>query len=110
MLARHDFTGFESLLPLLHASDLPAREQREVLATMYLRFGFHQSAAREWMAVCESAPDARALLGLARVAAAHGLAQDAITFATEAVALDPAGEDQRALLAQLQEACAVPVG
>ena len=103
LLARQDFTTFESLLPLLHNSELPAREQREILATMYLRFGFLQSAAREWMAVCETEPDSRALLGLARVAAAHGLAQDAVTFATQAVALDPAGDGQ-ALLAQLSRA------
>jgi tetratricopeptide (TPR) repeat protein len=111
MLARHDFTSFEALLPLLHNSELPAREQRETLATMYLRFGFLQSAAREWMAVCETEPDPRALFGLARVAAAHGLTQDAVTFATQAVALDPAGEDGHAMLTALTRAAdqGVPV-
>ena len=104
LLARHDFAVFESLLPLLHNSELPAREQREILASMYLRFGFLQSAAREWMTVCEVEPDARALLGLARVAAAHGLGDDAVTFATQAVALDPAAEESQALLSALIEA------
>jgi tetratricopeptide (TPR) repeat protein len=114
MLARHDFATFESLLPLLHGSQLPAREQREVLATMYLRFGFLQSAAREWMTVCETEADARAMAGLARVAAAHGLLSDAVTFATQAVALDPAGEETHALLAHLtqtlQETASVATG
>jgi tetratricopeptide (TPR) repeat protein len=104
LLTRQDFTGFESLLPLLHNSELPAREQREILGCMYLRFGFLQSAAREWMAVCEVEPDARALVGLARVAAAHGLGDDAVTFAAQAVALDPAAEESQALLATLMQA------
>jgi hypothetical protein len=66
---------------------------------MYLRHGFLQSAAREWMAVCEHEPDARALLGLARVAAAHGMPEDAATFAAQSLVLDPDNDAARALLA-----------
>jgi tetratricopeptide (TPR) repeat protein len=102
-LARHDFTTFEALVGILHSSELPERDQRELLASMYLRFGFLQSAAQEWMAVCQLTPDASALLGLARVAAAHGLPEDAITFATQAVALDPASAESKTLLSQLVE-------
>ena len=42
------------------------------------------------MAVCEeSGPDSRALLGLAQVAYARDLREDALLFASEASALDP---------------------
>jgi tetratricopeptide (TPR) repeat protein len=104
LLARHDFDTFEALVGLLHASELPVREQRELLAGLYLRFGFLKSAAQEWMAVYEQGPDPRALIGLARVAFAHGLVADAVTFATQAVALDPTGEEPKSLLRQLSEA------
>ncbi len=40
------------LVPLLQSSTLPVREQRELLAGLYLRRGFLASAAEEWMAVC----------------------------------------------------------
>jgi hypothetical protein len=41
------------------------------------------------MAVCESRPDARALVGLARVAQRHGSPADAAVFAGEALVHDP---------------------
>ncbi len=53
---------------------------------MYLRNGFLSTAAKQWMAVCEEQADARALFGLARVAAAHGQAEGAATFATRGAA------------------------
>jgi hypothetical protein len=65
---------------------------------MYLAQGFLPSAAKEWMAVCESRPDARALLGLARVAAAHGELADAGVFAAEALRHDPSSAAARAIL------------
>jgi tetratricopeptide (TPR) repeat protein len=99
LLAAHEFDTFEQLAKLLGRSALPQREQRELLASMYLKHGFLQSAAREWMAVCESRPDARALLGLARVAHAHGQLEDAAVFAAEALNHDPASVGARAILA-----------
>jgi tetratricopeptide (TPR) repeat protein len=99
LLRDHDFTAFERLAGVLKASALARREQRELLAGMYLRHGFLQSAAREWMAVCEHEPDARALLGLARVAAAHGMPEDAATFAAQSLVLDPDNDAARSLLA-----------
>jgi glycosyltransferase involved in cell wall biosynthesis len=101
-LESHDFDTFEKLAKLLELSALPQREQRELLASMYLKHGFLQSAAREWMAVCESRPDARALLGLARVAHAHGQLEDAAVFAAEALNHDPASAGAKALLASIQ--------
>ena len=57
---------------------------------MYLRRGFLASAAEEWMGVCQQDPrDVRGLVGLAQVAAAQGMTEDAIEFAREARALDP---------------------
>jgi tetratricopeptide (TPR) repeat protein len=89
LLRVQEFEQFERLLPLLHGSPLPVREQRELLASLYLRRGFLASAAEEWMAVCSERADARAMIGLAQVAAAHGLSDDAATFASEALSLDP---------------------
>jgi tetratricopeptide (TPR) repeat protein len=100
MLRAHDFEAFEQLTVLLQGSALPSREQRELLASMYLAHGFLASAAKEWMAVCESRPDARAFLGLARVAAAHGKPENAAVFAAEALRHDPASAPARELLAR----------
>ena len=77
-----------------------ARAQRELLAGMYLKHGIHQSAAQEWMAVCNSNPDARALLGLARVAQANGQLEDAAVFAGEVIKAEPTNSGAREILAQ----------
>jgi tetratricopeptide (TPR) repeat protein len=99
LLRVQEFEQFERLLPLLHGSPLPIREQRELLASLYLRRGFLASAAEEWMAVCNERADARAMVGLAQVAAAHGLPDDAATFASEALSLDPQNPIASQLLA-----------
>ena len=89
LLAAHDFDTFEKLVGLLNHSALAEREQRELLASLYLKHGFLQSAAQEWMAVCQTNPDVRALLGLARVARANGQLEDAAVFAGEVIKADP---------------------
>jgi tetratricopeptide (TPR) repeat protein len=104
LLRAHEFEAFERLLPLLRSSALPEREQRELLASMYLGHGFLPQAAQEWMAVAESRPDARALLGLARVAERHGQPEDAALFAAEALQHDPASAPARELLARCSAA------
>jgi hypothetical protein len=64
---------------------------------MYLRRGFLESAADEWIGVVqELGPDARAFTGLALVAAARQMPEDALAFAREAAVLDPS--DARASL------------
>ena len=98
LLRVQDFTTFEALHPLIVDSELPERERRELLASIYLRRGFLKSAAREWMVVCEQAPDLRALIGLARVSQAHGLPEAAATFAEQALTLDASSAPARALL------------
>ncbi len=100
LLRAHDFEAFEKLTVLLQHSALPPRERHELLASMYLTYGFLASAAQEWMAVCESGPDARALLGLARVASAHGEVEDAAVFAAEALRHDPSSAPAREIAAR----------
>jgi len=99
LLSSHDFDTFEKLTKLLANSALPEREQRELLGSMYLKHGFLQSAAIEWMAVCETNPDTRALVGLARIAKANGQLEDATVFATEALKQDPTSAGAREILA-----------
>jgi hypothetical protein len=106
LLRVQDFAAFEAMLGLLELAPLSARERRELIAGMYLRRGFLASAADEWMAVCREQPDSRALLGLARVALARGMAREAAEFADAAHARDPADEEAARLLAELQPATA----
>jgi len=81
LLRVEEFEAFEALLPALAATGLPARRRHSILAEIYLRRGFLESAADEWAASCEEeGPDAEALGGLARVAAAQGLTEDAEIF------------------------------
>ncbi len=106
LLRAQDFGAFERLIPLLRGSSLPEREQRELLASMYLNHGFLPMAAQEWMAVCEYLPDARALLGLARVAERHGQLEDAVVFAGEALQHDP----DNAAARELHTRCSLSAG
>jgi tetratricopeptide (TPR) repeat protein len=106
LLAAGDGPRFAELLGALRTCGLDDREKRECLATMYLRHGLIDRAAEQWMAACVPAPDARALLGLARVAAAGGMPADAATFATGALELDPAMAGAAELLASLPTAAA----
>jgi thioredoxin-like negative regulator of GroEL len=81
LLRVEEFEAFEALLPALAATGLPARRRHSILAEIYLRRGFLESAAEEWAASCEEeGPDVEALSGLARVAAARGLTEDAELF------------------------------
>jgi tetratricopeptide (TPR) repeat protein len=92
-LARlEDFDGFERLAGVVELLDLPWREQRELLAGVYYRRGFLESAANEWFGVVErlGGPDERALLGMALLAEAQGLHEDARTLRDEAAALTTA--------------------
>jgi tetratricopeptide (TPR) repeat protein len=102
LLRVHDFESFEVLLGALELTPLQPRERSELLAEMYLRRGFAASAAQEWMAVCEQEPDVRALLGLARVAAAQSMPREAGDFAVAALARDPDNALAASLLAQAQ--------
>jgi hypothetical protein len=58
------------------------------------------------MAVCAHEPDVRALLGLARVAAARGMSREMRDFAAAALARDPDNQDAASLLSQAHGATA----
>jgi hypothetical protein len=67
---------------------MPELERRHALAELYLRRGYVDLAGEEWLAVCNRhGADERALLGLAAVAAARGMDEDAQLFQAEAAAL-----------------------
>jgi tetratricopeptide (TPR) repeat protein len=94
-----DVDAFATLVPLAEVVALPWRERRERLAGVYLRRGFLESAADEWIAVCqEGAPDADALAGLSLVAYGRELADDARLLAAEALTLDPGHAAARGVL------------
>jgi tetratricopeptide (TPR) repeat protein len=110
LLGAGDGDRFNALLPALSASRLERREQRELLATMFVSHGLLPQAAQEWMAVCAEQPDARALIGLGRIAERSGMAEDAATFAAGALELDPQSAAARELLARLPAPAAVGAG
>ncbi|WP_259313393.1 glycosyltransferase [Capillimicrobium parvum] len=85
-----DVDAFATLVGLVDALPLADRERRERLARLYLRRGFLESAADEWIAVVREGPaDADALAGLGWVAVGRALPEDALLFAQEALSLDP---------------------
>jgi tetratricopeptide (TPR) repeat protein len=80
--------AFGDLVAVLEAVAMPWRERRQALAELYLRHGYADSAAEEWLAACEQGGiDVPALRGLAAVAVARGLDEDAQVLAAEAEAL-----------------------
>jgi tetratricopeptide (TPR) repeat protein len=85
-LARlEDFDHFERLAGVADALALPWRERRELMAVVFLRRGFLDNAAGEWIGAVErEGADVRALAGLAAVADARGLHEDAEVFRAEA--------------------------
>lgn len=105
LLRVEEFDAFEQILPLMDACPLAVRERRELMAQIYFRRGFLESAADEWVAACEEmGPDARALIGLAQVAYARELPEDAVVFAAEAQAIEPDHAGAARLLAALAPA------
>ncbi len=103
LLRVQEVDAFGALVGLLDRCPIPPRERKELLAGMYLRRGFLASAAEEWLDVCQADPrDVRGLVGLAQVAAAKGMTEDAIEFAREARALDAGDRRATRLLARLE--------
>jgi hypothetical protein len=91
LLRVQEFDAVAGVLAAIEHSALPVRARRELLANVYLRRGFLESAGDEWMAVCNEGPgpDADAFVGLAQVAWGLGAHADAVVFASEAAELDP---------------------
>jgi tetratricopeptide (TPR) repeat protein len=92
-----DGERFVALLPALERSQLHRREQHELLAQMYLKHGLIDRAAQEWIAAASEAPDVRSMVGLAQVALAQGMDEDAANFVTAALELDPTSAQAKAL-------------
>jgi tetratricopeptide (TPR) repeat protein len=97
LLRVQEVDAFALVHAIFERTAIDPRDRREQLARMYLRRGFLESAADEWIAVVSETPDVEALVGLAQVAVARDLPEDALLFAEEAVALDPAAEGPRRL-------------
>jgi glycosyltransferase involved in cell wall biosynthesis len=104
LLKLEEFDAFQNLYALYQSIDVPAPTRSELLAAIYFRRGYLDSAAEEWIASLQAEPAAGALVGLAHVAVAKGMPGDAVTFCDEALQLEPANEQaaslRDALLAQ----------
>ena len=98
LLRVEEVDAFAVLLGVFGTIAADPRERHEFLATMYLRRGFLGAAADEWIEVVrDRRPTPRAMIGLAQVAVAKGLTEDARGFAAEAVALEPGNPTAAAL-------------
>jgi tetratricopeptide (TPR) repeat protein len=105
LLRLREVDAFGLLVPLIERVGLPPRQRRELLASMYMRRGYLDSAADEWISVIqELGPDAPALTGLALVAKAREMPEDALVFAREARALDPGYAAASQLVTRLEVA------
>ncbi|HZO36583.1 MAG TPA: glycosyltransferase [Solirubrobacteraceae bacterium] len=102
LLRVQETVAFATLLPALSDAVPADRDRHELLAGLYLRRGYLDSAADEWSAVCQSEPDVAAMIGLAQVAAARGNDLDAMLFAQAAAELDPADERPDRMLRRLR--------
>jgi glycosyltransferase involved in cell wall biosynthesis len=90
LLRVEELDAVAPVIAAIEGAALPKRDRHELLAGAYLRRGFLESATDEWIAACdERGPDADALVGLAQVAWARGMYEDAVVFAREAESLDP---------------------
>ncbi|HEY3612237.1 MAG TPA: hypothetical protein VGK92_00955, partial [Gaiellales bacterium] len=92
-----EFTAFETLHALYARIDVAPALRSDVLAAVYFRRGYLDSAADEWIACVELEPSAGALLGLAHVALAKDLPADAALMLDEAQLLEPDNADAAAL-------------
>lgn len=82
------FDAFAAVVGVFGTLPLPPRDRHERLAQLYLKRGYLESAADEWLTVCrELGADIAALRGLSTVARGHGFTEDAELFAAEADAL-----------------------
>jgi hypothetical protein len=92
LLHLEDYDAFGTLLPAWDKVGLPSRRRGELLADLYQRRGYLESAAEQWIALVEqSGPDERSLRALADIASARGFDDDAAVFAAEAGRLSASG-------------------
>src|SRR5262245_57215972 len=92
-----EFDAFQTLHELYVRIEVDPATRSELLAAIYFRRGFLDSAADEWIASYQAEAAPGALLGLAHVAVAKGLADDALAFCPEALELEPANTEAATL-------------
>jgi tetratricopeptide (TPR) repeat protein len=97
LLKVQEFSAFETLHAVYSRIAVTPATRSELLAAIYFRRGFLDSAADEWVASLQAEPAAGPLLGLAHVAVARGLQEDALVFCDEALALEPASAEAASL-------------
>jgi tetratricopeptide (TPR) repeat protein len=102
LLKVEEIDAFAAVVPVYQRIALPAAERAEVLARIYFRRGFLDSAADEWIDAYERQPEARQLVGLAQVAYAKRLPEDALELARGALQLEPGNEDAARLVRALE--------
>jgi hypothetical protein len=93
LLKLEEFDAFQILHGVYSRIDVAPSTRSELLAAIYFRRGFLDSAADEWISSLQAEPAAGPLIGLAHVAVAKGLHEDAVTFCNEALALEPDNTD-----------------
>jgi tetratricopeptide (TPR) repeat protein len=103
LLRVQEFEAFGQLVGVGERIAVSRDDWREVLAQMYLRRGYLDSAADEWIAAAQERPTARAFVGLAQVALARSFEQDAAAFAEHALTLEPQNPEARRVVEALRE-------
>jgi tetratricopeptide (TPR) repeat protein len=99
LLRVQEFEAFESLHRLYATIDVEPAARAQLLAAIYFRRGYLDSAADEWIASVQAEPNAPALVGLAQVAIAKGLPDEAVAFLDDALELEPENHEATVLRA-----------
>jgi tetratricopeptide (TPR) repeat protein len=97
LLKVEELEAVQNHYALYQSIDVPASTRSELLAAIYFRRGYLDSAAEEWIASLQAEPAPGALVGLAHVAVAKGMPEDALTFCDEALQLEPGNEQATSL-------------
>lgn len=101
LLRVQELAAFETCLAVYERVAVDPRARRHALAGIYFRRGFLDSAAEEWLALAREAPDPACLIGLAQVAYARGLEEEALDLVEEALERDPAHPQAAAMRRRL---------
>jgi tetratricopeptide (TPR) repeat protein len=103
LLRVQEFVAFEQLVAVSERIALDRNDWREMLARVYFRRGYLDSAADEWIAAAQERPTVRAFVGLAQVALARSFEDDAVAFAEHALTLEPANPEALRVVEALRE-------
>lgn len=102
LLRLQRFEAAETVILLVHGSQLPLAEQCPLLASSFFSAGYLESAADEWIRWIQAEGESSAaLVGLSQVAYAREMVEDALALAHAAVELDPEYAPAQRLLTSL---------